>query len=98
MEPARSASVTARVFVFVVAGALVVAGLLGGLLVLLRGRANTSVALGYHILGSIIVLAGSFPSGGIAGLRSRTTQRRPTGATGYALPSMLLGAALIGVG
>jgi hypothetical protein len=90
--------VTVRTFVYVVAGGIVAAGLLGGLLVLLRGKTNASIALGYYILGSVIVLAGSFPSGGIAGLRARTTQRRPTGATGYALPSMLLGAVLIGVG
>lgn len=98
MEHARNFSVSVRLFVSVVAGAIAAGGLLGGLLVLLRGKTNTSIALGYYILGSVIVLAGSFPSGGIAGLRSRTTQRRPTGATGYALPSMLLGAVLIGVG
>jgi hypothetical protein len=98
MESARSVSVTVRMFVYVLAGGIVVAGLLGGLLVLLRGKTNTSIAVAYYILGSLIVLAGSFPTGGIAVLRSRTTQRRPTGATGYALPSMLLGAVLIGLG
>jgi len=98
METTRSAAVNARMFVLVALGSIVVAGLFGGLLALLRGRTNTSIALGYYILGSIVVLAGSFPGGGVAGLRTRTTQRRPTGATGYALPSLLLGAVLIGVG
>jgi hypothetical protein len=98
VEPVRRASVAARTLVLAVGGSIVLAGLLGGLFVLLRGKTNTSLALGYYILGSVIVLAGSFPSGGIAGMRTRTTERRPTGATGYALPSMLLGAALIGVG
>ncbi len=98
MEPNRSVALTVRTFALVVAGAIIAAGLLGALLVALRGRTNTSIALGYYILGSIIVLAGSFPSGGIAGLRTRTTQRRPMGSSGYALPSMLLGAVLIGVG
>ena len=91
-------SITARTLVLVVAGAVVAAGLVGVLLALLRGRTNGSIALGYYIVGSLIVIAGGFPSGGIAGMRTRTTQRRPTGASGYALPSMLLGAVLIGVG
>jgi hypothetical protein len=98
MEEVRSAAVTARTFVLVAGAAIVVSGLFGGLLALLRGRTNSSIALGYYILGSIIVLAGSFPSGGIAGLRTKTTQRRPTGASSYALPSLALGVVLIGVG
>src|SRR5712691_79131 len=97
-QPARDIGVTARTFVLVAAASIVVSGLLGGLLALLRGRTNTSIALGYYILGSIVVIAGAFPSGGVAGMRTRTTQRRPTGATGYALPSLLLGVVLIGVG
>lgn len=98
MELTRRATVNARFFLLVTVGAIVASGLFGGLIALLRGKTNASVALGYYILGSVVVIAGSFPGGGIAGMRSRTTQRRPTGATGYAVPSLLLGAVLIGVG
>jgi hypothetical protein len=98
VESTRNPSVTARTVVLVTAGAIVIAGLLGALIALLRGHANPSIAVGYYIVGSLLVIAGGFPSGGIAGMRTRTTQRRPTGASGYALPSMLLGALLIGVG
>jgi hypothetical protein len=98
VETTRRVAVSARFFLVVAVGSILAAGLFGGLLALVRGRANPSIALGYYILGSVVVIAGSVPSGGIAGVRTRTTQRRPTGATGYALPSLLLGVVLIGVG
>ena len=97
-QPQRAAGVTARLFVLVAAAAIVVAGLLGGLFALVRGQTNTSIALAYYILGCVVVIAGFLPGGGAAGLRARTEQRRPTGASGYALPSLLLGAVLVGVG
>ena len=97
-RPQRVAGVTARLFALVTLGAIVVAGLLGGLFALVRGQTNTSIALAYYILGSIVVIAGFLPGGGAAGLRARTDQRRPIGASGYALPSLLLGAVLVGVG
>ena len=98
MEQSRAAGVTPRLFLLVVAGAVLAAGLLGGLFALVRGQTNSSIALAYYILGSIVVIAGFLPGGGAAGLRARTEQRRPTGASGYALPSLLLGAVLVGVG
>jgi hypothetical protein len=97
-QPQRATGVTARLFLAVVAGAIVVAGLLGGVFALVRGQTNTSIALAYYILGSLVVIAGFLPGGGVAGLRGRTEQRRPLGASGYALPSLLLGAVLVGVG
>jgi hypothetical protein len=97
-QPQRATGVTARLFLAVVAGAILAAGLLGGLFALVRGQTNTSIALAYYILGSLVVIAGFLPGGGIAGLRTRTEQRRPLGASGYALPSLLLGAVLVAVG
>jgi MFS superfamily sulfate permease-like transporter len=98
VEQSRAVGVTPRLFLLVVAGAVLAAGLLGGLFALVRGQTNSSIALAYYILGSIVVIAGFLPGGGAAGLRARTEQRRPTGASGYALPSLLLGAVLVGVG
>ena len=98
MEQPRATFVTARLFLYVVAGAVVAAGLLGGLFALVRGQTNTSIALAYYILGCVVVIAGFLPAGGVAGLRARTEQRRPMGASGYALSSLLLGAVLVGVG
>jgi hypothetical protein len=97
-QPQRVTAVGARLFLAVVAGAIVAAGLLGGVFALARGKTNTSIALAYYIVGCVVVIAGFLPGGGVAGMRTRTEQRRPMGASGYALPSLLLGAVLVGVG
>jgi hypothetical protein len=45
----------------------------------------------------VVFLVGSFPTGGFSLLRGRT-RRRPTGGAPFAVPSMLLGVILIGIG
>lgn len=90
--------VSAQLFAAVTVGAIVAAGLIGGIFALVRGETNTSIALAYYIVGSLVVIGGFLPGGGVAGLRGRTEQRRPMGSSGYALPSLLLGVVLVGVG
>ena len=89
---------TTRTIAIALAAGVVISALLGAFFVLVRGSANTSLALGYYIVGSLIIIAGGFPSGGLSVFRGKMTTRRPTGAGGYAIPSIVLGLAIIGVG
>jgi hypothetical protein len=89
---------SAATFAAGVAGSIVVVGLIGALVALIRGRGvNTSMALAYYFVGGIVFLVGSFPTGGFSLARGRT-RRRPMGGGAFAAPSMLLGVLLIGTG
>ena len=89
---------TPAIFVLGTLGSVVVVGLVGALIALIRGRgADTSMALAYYFVGAIVLLVGSFPTGGFSLARGRS-RRRPTGGGAFAAPSMILGAVLIGVG
>jgi len=87
-----------RIFVAAAAGSILAVGLLGALFALFGHKANTSIAVAYYVIGALVVIAGGFPTGGLSFIRMRTTRRQPAGSSGYALPSMLLGALLIGAG
>jgi hypothetical protein len=97
-EPQATRGVTIRIFFAAAAGSIVAVGLFGAVFALFGHKANTSIAVAYYIIGAILVIAGGFPTGGLSFIRMRMTQRQPTGSSGYALPSMLLGAVLIGAG
>ena len=89
---------TPRMFAAGTLGSVLGVGLIGALVAWVRGRGiNSSIALAYYFVGSIVFLVGSFPTGGFSLFRGRT-RRRPTGGGPFALPSMALGAILIGVG
>lgn len=85
-------------FLAAAAGSILAVGLFGAIFALFGHKANTSIAVAYYIIGAILVIAGGFPTGGLSIIRMRVTRRAPTGSGSYALPSMLLGALLIGVG
>jgi hypothetical protein len=79
-------------------GVVVVVGLIGAVVAWVRdGGVSSSMAAAYYFIGCIVFLIGSFPSGGFSLVRGKTT-RRPTGSGGLAVPSMLLGALLVGFG
>jgi hypothetical protein len=89
---------TPRLFVTGTLGSIIGVGLIGAVIGWARGRGmNSAIALAYYFVGSVVFLVGSFPTGGFSLLRGRT-RRRPTGGGPFAVPSMLLGAILIGVG
>jgi hypothetical protein len=82
----------------VVAGVLVLVGLIGAATAWIRGgNVSSAMAIAYYFVGGIVFLVGSFPTGGFSLLRGRT-RRRPTGGGAMAAESMLLGALLIGIG
>lgn len=81
-----------------VAGALVVVGGVGAIVAWARGSGvSGSMALAYYFAGSLVFLVGSFPSGGFSLMRG-PSRRKPIGGGAFAAPSMLLGAAMIGLG
>jgi hypothetical protein len=91
-------ALTPAIFAAGTLGSVLVVGLVGALVALLRGRGySTSIALAYYLVGALVFLVGSFPTGGFSLLRG-SSRRRPTGGGPYAHPSMLLGLLLIGVG
>lgn len=98
-EPQREDSgLTPAIFVGGTIGSIIVVGLVGAVVAWARGRhVNSSIAAAYYFVGALIFLVGSFPTGGFSLFRGRT-RRRPIGGGAFALPSMLLGAFLIGVG
>ena len=80
------------------AGSILVVGAVGAIIAWGRGKGyNSSISLAYYLVGSLVFLIGSFPTGGFSLIRGRS-RRRPTGGGAFAVPSMLLGAALIGIG
>ena len=97
-ETESSEYLTPTVFAAGAVGSIAVVGLVGALVAWVRGRGvDSSIALAYYFVGGIVFLVGSFPTGGFSLARGRT-KRRPTGGGAFAVPSMLLGALLIGVG
>jgi hypothetical protein len=94
----KDPGITPSIFLAGALGSMLVVGLIGAIIAWARGRGiNSSIALSYYFVGSLLFLAGSFPTGGFSLLRGRS-RRRPTGGGPFAIPSMLLGAMLIGIG
>lgn len=97
-EDGSATGLTPLLFAAGTVGSLVAVGLVGAAIAWLRGHGiNSSIALAYYFVGSVVFLVGSFPTGGFSLFRGRT-RRRPTGGGAFAVPSMLLGGVLIGVG
>jgi hypothetical protein len=81
-----------------IAGAVLFVGLLGAIVAWARGSdVSSAMAIAYYLVGGVIFLVGSFPTGGFSLLRGKT-RRRPTGGGAMAAQSMLLGALLLGAG
>jgi hypothetical protein len=57
---------------------------------------STTIAVAYYIVGCLLFLIGTFPTGGFSLIRGTITQRRPTGFRGE--PFFLFGIVLIGLG
>jgi hypothetical protein len=81
-----------------VAGAVLGVGLVGAAVAWIRGSdVSAAMAIAYYLVGALVFLVGSFPTGGFSLLRGKT-RRKPTGAGAMAAQSMLLGVLLLGVG
>jgi hypothetical protein len=79
-------------------GAVLAVGLIGAVVAWVRdGNVSSSMAIAYYLIGGVVFLVGSFPTGGFSLLRGRT-RRRPTGGGAMAAESMLMGALLLGIG
>ena len=97
-EHGKGEGITPVIFAAGVLGSVLAVGLIGAVIAWARGRGiNSSIAIAYYIVGSLVFLVGSFPTGGYSLIRGRTP-RRPTGGGPFAVPSMLLGGILIGIG
>jgi hypothetical protein len=97
-DEGKGEGITPAIFAAGTVASVVAVGLIGAVIAWARGREiNSSIALSYYIVGSLVFLVGSFPTGGFSLTRGRTP-RRPTGGGPFALPSMLLGVILIGIG
>jgi hypothetical protein len=97
-ESNKEPGITPATFAVGTLGSVLVVGLIGAAVAWARGHGiNSSIALSYYFVGSLVFLVGSFPTGGFSVLRGRT-RRRPTGGGPFAAPSMLLGSILIGIG
>jgi hypothetical protein len=57
---------------------------------------SATIAVAYYIVGCLLFLIGTFPTGGFSLFRGTVTQRRPTGFRGE--PYFLFGIVLIGLG
>jgi hypothetical protein len=57
---------------------------------------SATIAVAYYIVGTLLFLIGTFPTGGFSLLRGTMTQRRPTGFRGE--PIFLFGIVLIVLG
>ena len=85
-----------RVVISMVAAAVAV-GLLGAIVGWTTGRGVWSImAAAYYIVGCLLFLIGTFPSGGFSMVRGTLTRRRPKGARQE--PIFLLGLVLIALG
>jgi hypothetical protein len=97
-EQESGGALTPAIFAGGLVASVVVVGLVGALVALLRGRGySNSIALAYYFVGAVVFLIGSFPTGGYSVLRG-FTRRRTIGGGAFARPSMLMGLLLIGVG
>jgi hypothetical protein len=59
-------------------------------------RVSATIAVAYYIVGTLLFLIGTFPTGGFSLLRGTMTQRRPTGFRGE--PIFLFGIVLFALG
>ncbi|MGZ8692805.1 MAG: hypothetical protein ACXWZT_08740 [Gaiellaceae bacterium] len=59
-------------------------------------RLSATIAVAYYIVGCLLFLIGTFPTGGFSLIRGTMTKRRPTGFRGE--PIFLFGIVLIGLG
>ena len=59
-------------------------------------RVTTTIAVAYYMVGTLLFLIGTFPTGGFSLLRGTMTRRRPTGVRGE--PIFLFGIVLIVLG
>jgi hypothetical protein len=59
-------------------------------------RVSTTIADAYYVVGTLLFLIGTFPTGGFSLLRGTMTQRRPTGFRGE--PIFLFGIVLFALG
>jgi hypothetical protein len=83
----------------IAAGVVVAIGAIGAIVALARGgNVAQSIAIAYYVAGCGVLLVGTFPSGGFTRFGSRRGRRSPVGGTGLALPSVLAGSLLIGLG
>jgi hypothetical protein len=57
---------------------------------------SATIAVAYYIVGSLLFLIGTFPTGGFSLLRGTMTQRKPTGIRGE--PIFLFGLVLLVLG
>ena len=86
-----------RIGLLVAAAVAVGVGLLGALIAWAAdGHLSSTIALTYYFVGSILFIAGMFPTGGFSLIRGTITRRKPTGSGPK--PLMLLGLLLIGLG
>lgn len=85
-----------RIVIATVAAAVAV-GLLGAIVGWATGRGVWAImAAAYYIVGCLLFLIGTFPSGGFSLVRGTLTRRRPTGARQE--PVFLLGLVLVALG
>jgi hypothetical protein len=79
------------------AAAAVALGLIGAIIAWLTGRSvSTTIAAAYYLIGSIVFLVGTIPTGGFSLTRGTLTRRRPLGSRPE--PIFLAGLILIGLG
>jgi hypothetical protein len=72
-------------------------GVLATVIALATGHGvSATIAVAYYIVGCLLFLIGTFPTGGFSLLRGTLTKRRPTGVRGE--PIFLFGIVLIGLG
>jgi hypothetical protein len=78
-------------------GIVVVLGLVAVVIALATGHGiAATIAVAYYIVGCLLFLIGTFPTGGFSLLRGTMTQRKPTGFRGE--PIFLFGLVLLVLG
>jgi hypothetical protein len=86
-----------RRFGLACAGLAVGLGVVAAVIALATGHGvSATIAVAYYIVGCLLFLIGTFPTGGFSLLRGTVTRRRPTGIRGE--PIFLFGIVLIGLG
>jgi hypothetical protein len=87
----------ARTLLLGTAAAAVALGVIGAIIAWATGRSvSTTIAAAYYLIGSIVFLIGTIPTGGFSLTRGTWTQRRPLGSRPE--PVFLAGLILIGLG
>jgi hypothetical protein len=84
-------------FVLVCGGLAAGLGALAAVIALATDHSvSATIAFAYYIVGCLLFLIGTFPTGGFSLIRGTMTQRHPTGFRGE--PIFLFGIVLIGLG